>query len=201
MVNVHTEQETSALRNNIVEAARNRFLIYGVGKTTMNEIAEDVKMTAGNLYRYFENKKDIAAACALACISESCEKLNEIADNGSLSAREQLTQYVLTLLELNIEMSQEQPKLGELIEFVSRERQEMIVFHVESQAHIIGKILTRGNSTQEFEVRDIVQTAKTIYSSLVLFDIPNFLHVYPKDEFRRLARSLVELLINGLAKK
>ena len=40
--------DETALR--ILEAASDRFLHYGYGKTTMSEIAKDCNMSTGNLY-------------------------------------------------------------------------------------------------------------------------------------------------------
>jgi len=46
-------------RQLILDAAFERFGHYGYNKTTMVEIAQDVGMSAANLYRYFENKQEI----------------------------------------------------------------------------------------------------------------------------------------------
>ncbi|MBE9028686.1 TetR/AcrR family transcriptional regulator [filamentous cyanobacterium LEGE 11480] len=51
-------------RTAILEAATNRFTRYGVRKTTMQEIAQDVGIAVGTLYLYFKNKKTIIIAVA-----------------------------------------------------------------------------------------------------------------------------------------
>jgi AcrR family transcriptional regulator len=53
------EETTEETKNNILDKAYLRFCHFGFGKTTMAEISEDCEMSAGNLYRYFENKKKI----------------------------------------------------------------------------------------------------------------------------------------------
>ena len=56
--------DSEATRNQILDAARQRFTHYGFGKTTMADIASDCSMSAVHVYRYFENKHDIGAAMA-----------------------------------------------------------------------------------------------------------------------------------------
>ena len=54
------EETTEAIKHDILDKAFLRFGRFGFGKTTMAEIAKDCDMSAGNLYRYFDNKKEIA---------------------------------------------------------------------------------------------------------------------------------------------
>jgi len=44
-------------KEEIVEVALNRFGHYGFSKTTMNEIAEDLRITKANLYYYYQDKQ------------------------------------------------------------------------------------------------------------------------------------------------
>ena len=65
-----TEETTEEIKHNILDKAFARFGHFGFGKTTMAEIAKDCEMSAGNLYRYFENKKEIGAGCAKRCMQQ-----------------------------------------------------------------------------------------------------------------------------------
>jgi len=49
-------------KNLIIEAAQKRFSHFGVGKTTMNEIADDLSMSKASLYYYFPDKLNLYAA-------------------------------------------------------------------------------------------------------------------------------------------
>jgi AcrR family transcriptional regulator len=46
----------------IIEAAQKRFSHFGVGKTTMNEIADDLSISKASLYYYFPDKLNLYAA-------------------------------------------------------------------------------------------------------------------------------------------
>ncbi|MES2891479.1 MAG: TetR family transcriptional regulator [Bacteroidota bacterium] len=62
-------------KNLIIEAAQKRFAHFGVGKTTMNEIAEDLSLSKASLYYYFPDKLNLYAA-VLQKIIET-EELNK----------------------------------------------------------------------------------------------------------------------------
>ena len=47
------------LRQAIIQAAKQEFLISGFEKASMRNIAKMANMTVGNLYRYFDSKQDI----------------------------------------------------------------------------------------------------------------------------------------------
>jgi TetR/AcrR family transcriptional repressor of mexJK operon len=49
-------------KESIIEAARKRFNHFGVGKTTMNEIADDLSLSKASLYYYFPDKLNLYAA-------------------------------------------------------------------------------------------------------------------------------------------
>jgi AcrR family transcriptional regulator len=76
-----------------------RFGRYGFGKTTMAEIAKDCDMSAGNLYRYFDNKKEIAAGCAQRCMQQKLELVREILRYPKLSPDKKLPRFALDILE------------------------------------------------------------------------------------------------------
>jgi TetR/AcrR family transcriptional repressor of mexJK operon len=57
-------------REAIIEAAKKRFSHFGVGKTTMNEIADDLSISKASLYYYFPDKLNLYAA-VLQTIIES----------------------------------------------------------------------------------------------------------------------------------
>src|SRR5690606_2946514 len=60
-------------KEEIIEAAIRRFSHYGFAKTTMNEIAEDLKITKANLYYYYPDKtaliKDVICSISHELIS------------------------------------------------------------------------------------------------------------------------------------
>ena len=51
--------EIDKKRELIIEGAAKRFIHYGINKTTMNEIADDLSVTKPSLYYYFPDKSSL----------------------------------------------------------------------------------------------------------------------------------------------
>jgi len=193
-------KKTEQVREQIVETADKRFRDYGYTKTTMAEIANDLKMSAANLYRFYRSKHEIAAACAERCLGERGECLNEVVIRDDLSASDKLLEFVLADIRYTHEQDN-QPKINELIEIVTREHKELVLSKLNSQCALIAEILGQGNMSGEFYVADIEKSARAILSSLTLFELPIFVSLYSEQQLRVLAVDLVELLLAGLRKR
>jgi TetR/AcrR family transcriptional regulator len=63
-------------REAIIEAAIKRFAHFGVGKTTMTEIGNDLSLSKASLYYYFPDKLSLYAA-VLKHITQNSEKKDE----------------------------------------------------------------------------------------------------------------------------
>lgn len=65
-------------KEEIVEVALRRFCHYGFNKTTMNEIAEDMKITKANLYYYYQDKSALIKDAITLVADELFEKEEDI---------------------------------------------------------------------------------------------------------------------------
>lgn len=189
------------VRRQILEAAFKRFGHYGYNKTTMAEIADDAGMSAANLYRYFENKQEIAAACANRCICQQIDLLRAAVREPKLSATKQLENYVKTMLEDCHDTFSNETKINEVVTFITNERTDLVYQKIEAQQALIAEILAHGNQTAEFDVQDIIVTARAVHSALVVFGVPLFMSLYSLEEFRNKAEDVVALLMDGLKKR
>ena len=64
-------------RQEILDAARRVFVEKGYDAATINDIAAAADVSAGSIYRYFENKRDLIAAAANACVDDDLELWSE----------------------------------------------------------------------------------------------------------------------------
>ena len=196
-----TELDTDKLRQDILEAARARFSTYGISKTTMAEIAEDVSMSAANLYRYFKNKQDIAVNCADECMCSCNKHLKNVVRQRQLTASQRLLTFALETHKFNRDMVKGTPKLYELIEHVAHHKPEFIHKIISDRSALIAETLAHGNETGEFSVNDVIGKAETIYSTFLLFDVPIFLPLFSVEEFERKANHIVELIVDSVRKR
>lgn len=70
-------------RQDILDAARRVFVDKGYDNATMNDIAAAADVSAGNIYRYFENKRDLIAAAANACVEEDLQRWSTDVEAGT----------------------------------------------------------------------------------------------------------------------
>jgi AcrR family transcriptional regulator len=198
VVNISQKNIELDISSQIVEAAHARFRHYGYGKTTMAEIAADTGMSAANLYRYFKSKQDIIAECANRSMCERVVRLRAAVRKPESSAIEQLKDYVLTDLTISQEMAENDEKISELVNTITRERADLVYRKIEAETTLLAEILSHGNETGEFAIDDINKTASTIFMSLVVFNVPTFMSLYSLEEFKEKAVSVIELIVTGL---
>jgi len=189
--------KTDAKREQILDAAWERLHKHGLNKTTMVEIADDCDMSAANLYRYFKNKNDIAAACCVRGMDESAAELRKVVKASNLSAEDKLKQYAVRLTELNQNLCTGD-HISELVANMTLNNSDIIHQKIAEHHSRIAEILAQGNASGEFDVYDIVKTASTIYTALVAFDVPLFADMFPPEIYRKMAVDVVNILILGI---
>lgn len=201
MLGTHTDLPNLLIREQIRDAAANRFKTYGYTKTTMAEIAEDTGMSAANLYRYFANKQDIAADCTRKYISDRSALLEDAVCKPGLTAAGKLKAYFITTLHYSYRMAHEHNKIHQLVETITDERLDIVHLKIESEKAIITEILKSGMATGEFVIGDLESAATSVHASHILFDVPVFMGIYSLEKFEEIAEALVDLLLHGLAGK
>lgn len=193
--------DSEGTRLQILDAAEARFRIYGYRKTTMTEIAEDVSMSAANLYRYFEDKQDIATACAGRCVGERLGRLRVVIREPGISGAERLQRFVLTMLRHTHEHAHENKKINELVAIVADERPQFIYDKNKAEQALLSEILAQGNASGEFDVSDVVATARAVHTATAFFNVPIFMGLYPLEEFEQAAKQVVVVLLRGLTRR
>ncbi len=195
------EQTSEEIKSQILDAAFERFGRYGFGKTTMAEIAKDCDMSAGNLYRYYTNKKEIAADCAGRCMKNAEQLWREILKQPDLSPQNRLTAIVLEKLNYLHQQFSDHPPLFELVMYISGERQDLVADHLGTLQSLVAEILAEGNRTGDFNVPDVLGTAKAFLAATTKFNTPHFMGTFELKELENEAREVVQLLIQGLARR
>ncbi|MEJ2143210.1 MAG: TetR family transcriptional regulator C-terminal domain-containing protein, partial [Gammaproteobacteria bacterium] len=71
---------------------------------------------------------------------------------------------------------------------------------IERDQELVIEILRQGQASGEFDIDDLVSTAEAVRNATVKFCMPLFMHMYPLEEFERMANEVVQLLLKGLIK-
>lgn len=187
-------------RDAILKAAGERILHYGYGKTTMSEIASDCGMSAGNIYRFYPSKIDIAEALTRKFSTETHQTYSAIVRDPSRPASAKLRDFFDFRLERTFRLFERNPKLMELAEIMARERPEYLAEERTQERLFLEKILEEGVRNGEFQLpQDTVITADLVQCCTLKFRVPQFWTTERLDALRAELESLLDLLMDGLA--
>lgn len=153
-------------KGKILQAAKARFLHYGVNKTTTRDIAEDVGISVSNLYLYFENKREIVLAIAEECRAEQEIINQQILTDQSISSAEKVEQVLLAKFRASRAFKTDSPKGAELLEYLLREYPDRALswqHHLEDK---IATVLEEGRQKGVFQVDDAAYAGRMLRLSL-----------------------------------
>ena len=186
------------MRRRIIDAAKARFHHYGLGKTTMAEIAADLGMSPGNLYRYYPGKLDIAAEIARMAFGELNASLRETLRKPAGSATEKLRELLMVQLRLTWGLIEKTPRVMELAQSISRDRPDFSNERLYATRAILAECLAMGNANGEFDLPDVVLAAEMIQSATHIFCYPQLWSHLTLEKLERELNGVMDLILNGL---
>ena len=158
-------------------------------------------MSAANLYRFFENKLDIAVSLACLCLADEEADLRQTIAESPPAASEKLKQYIFATLYHTYRQASEAPHISELVNAVCDARMDLVEQHMNNKMQILVSLITAGNETGEFSARDPLQTAEAILTATTIFDLPMLTPLFSLEKMEKKATGLTELILNGLLTK
>lgn len=185
-------------RTRILEAAMARIKHYGYSKTTMSEIAKDCDMSAGNIYRFFKSKIDIAEAMAEEFALETFEVFERIVSK-SMPASERLYELFDFGLRSTFEKLDQDAKILEVAEVLSRDRPEFSNRQLAQERIFMVRILQDGVKSGEFApTQNYDFLAEMIQSSLMKFQYPQLFSRLSLPQLLREFDGVMKLILAGL---
>ncbi len=188
----------------IIEAAQQRFGLYGVEKTSMREIADDIRLSKASLYYYFPDKESLYKAVVE---KEQAEFIGKISERfTSISEPELLLReysvirlsYFRTLLNLSRLRLESYSNLKPVF-------RETIQSFMEKEKAIILRIFDNGISKGIFSIKNTEKTASLFLDLLkglrisVVNDKKTL--IIDEEEFEKLLENTIlftDIFINGL---
>lgn len=184
----------------ILKAAADRILHYGYNKTTMSEIAADCGMSAGNIYRFYPSKIDIAEAMTRDFAAESNRVYADIIRDAGRSASRKLRDFFAYRLERTFRTFEKHPKLMELAEIMARERPEYLAEERAQERILIEKILDEGQHAGDFALpADLTITADLVQCAMLKFRIPQLWTTEQLDALIPEMEGVLSLIFTGLS--
>ncbi|MDJ0798351.1 MAG: TetR/AcrR family transcriptional regulator [Calothrix sp. MO_167.B12] len=171
-----------AKREAILNAAKQRLSQYGVRKTTMQEIAEDVGIAVGTLYLYFKNKNEILIAAAEAYTQQHLIDTEKIL-RSSISPPEKLKTYLVNRFRAVRESRLSGSHAAELARAVIRLKPELQEEQGKVVRNNVLNILQSGIQTNLFQIDDLERDLQVfLYSIGYFFPMPTTEKYYEPEE-------------------
>lgn len=191
--------ETNDTRQQILDAAMKRILHYGYAKTTMSEIAKDCDMSAGNIYRFFASKIDIAEAMARNFNTAGFQAYAEFAREDGPAA-ERFRQFFAYALERTFEKIENDAKILEVADVLKHERPTYYNEHLAQERIYLVKILNDGIEGGEFrQVANSEETTEFMQSALMKYRYPQLFSMLTLPQLKRELEGVLSLLLAGLS--
>ena len=185
-------------RTRIIEAASKRFMHYGYAKTTMAEIARDLSMSTGNLYRFFESKVDIAEAIAREHEAAEDAVMDQIS-RAPQPAVERLRTLSFTMLRETFKVMAESQKVYDIAQAISRERPSYANRRLAQERVFLGRILKDGVEEGVFRSGLAVEfVAEMIQCATMKYRYPQLYCFFTLEQLERELDGVLSLLLEGL---
>lgn len=191
--------EKATTRDRILHAAMTRIKHYGYGKTTMAEIAADCDMSPGNIYRFFEAKIDIAEAIARKHYADEHANMAAIVRRKDWPADRKIKEMFARKMRENFQMFEENAKILEVAEVLSRERPLFLNELIAQERVILRAAIDEGVSAGLFASDDTEYTAEMMQSAMVKFSLPQLFSKLTLPKLEREFDGVMGLLLNGLS--
>ena len=171
LISEHIEPDT---RERILVVAERLFRQIGYQKTTVADIAKELRMSPANVYRFFESKKAIHEGVArglMGGVEEAAQKI--AAAPGPAAAR--LRNMMTTIHRMNSERYVGDAKLHDMVAIAMEESWDVCVAHMELIASTIGEVIAQGVASGEFHVTDVPLAAHCACMAMMRFFHPQMI--------------------------
>jgi len=158
-------------------------------------------MSAGNIYRFFASKLDIAEAMAVHFNNETFEHFRRIS-NYKTGAQDRIYEFFSYALEETYKKIDSDAKILEIAEILRKERPTFFNGQLAEERVFIVKVLTDGVDTGEFRSLDAPYvTAEMIQAAMMKFRFPQAYSALKLDKLQYELKGVLGLLLAGLSPK
>jgi AcrR family transcriptional regulator len=184
----------------ILDTAEKVLRRFGTQKATVVDVARELNVSHGTVYRHFSSKEALRRAVAERWLHRVSSPLAEIPHQSS-SAAERLHTWFQTLMTIKQTKALEDPELFNVYTELAEEAVDIVQAHVEELVKQIAEIVEYGISLNEFKAGDARGLASAIFVSTAKFHHPFHAKEWETPRINEEFESVWELILSGIAEK
>ncbi len=161
-------------RARIVATAERLFREIGFQKTTVADIARELRMSPANVYRFFGSKAEIHVAVARQLMGEVEAAARRIAHGGGAAAA-RLRALVSCLETMNADRYIADRKLHDMVEAALDQHWPAIEEHIDRIDALFEAVIASGMAGGEFAPGDARLAAKLVHTCCIRFCHPRLM--------------------------
>jgi AcrR family transcriptional regulator len=155
----------------ILDAAEQVLRRYGPAKTTVVDVARQLDVSHGSIYRHFPSKAALRDAVAARWLHRVSKPLRAIVDADE-PAPQKLRHWFDALLATKRAKILDDPELFATYHGMIMEAREVVEGHIEELVAQVAGIIAQGVARGEFAVDDPRRTAEALFQATVRFHNP-----------------------------
>jgi AcrR family transcriptional regulator len=186
------------MREKIVRAAEARFHHYGYDKTTIGDIAKDLKVSTAYIYKFFDSKLAINEAVALDVLTRIGAELWKAAKRDAPAA-DRLRAVYHTLLGESLRMFFDNRKLHDMVLNALENDWCAVARHKETIGEVVRFLIKEGRASGEFErTSHEERTVGAVWSTMTAFANPHVLQQTIDTDLKLQADAVADVVLRGL---
>lgn len=187
-----------ATRAAIMDTADRLFRTLGYQKTTVADIARDLRMSPANIYRFFPSKAAITEAIAERLLDQILSGVWAIA-RGPASAPDRLRAVFALLQEQTVALFFHERRMHDMVRYAMDEHWGVVDRYKASIEEAIATIVRDGTAAGVFGGMAPEQASRLVHGTAVLFMHPTLVQqCIDTDDLPAIARGMAEFCLRAL---
>ena len=182
----------------ILTAAEDVLRRYGPSKATVVDVARELDVSHGSVYRHFPSKAALRDAVAERWLASVSGPLAEIAAERGPAGTRRLRRWLELLIATKRTRALEDPELFATYVRLAGESREVITAHVEELVEQLTRIMSDGVEDGEFAVEDPAQAARAIFDATGRFHNPTHASEWTDPDIDDAFERVWTLVVGGL---
>jgi AcrR family transcriptional regulator len=186
-----------ATRAAIVSTAERLFRTLGYQKTTVADIARELRMSPANVYRFFASKAAINEAIC-AGILEGLDALAWSIARGPGTPSDRIRKLFTTMQQQTMTLFFDEKRLHDMVTAAMEEHWAVIDVHITAMDTALRHIVMDGQADGSFARLDPDATGRLLHATMCGFCHPGIVAQCADDDLPAMARDMAEFVLRAL---